>query len=124
MTSHHVHFLDLTASQFGLDLYDWVLSLEVAEHIPGRFEAVYLDNLWRHASQGVILSWARPKQKGHHHVNAKTPDEVISVMRSGGFAVDAEAGERLRKLAKLPWFRANLMVFRRLDAKSATLLDV
>jgi len=42
-----VQHMDLTVPQYGLPVYDWVLSLEVAEHIPAEFEAVYLDNLFR-----------------------------------------------------------------------------
>ena len=53
-------YLDLTLPQYGLPLYDWVISLEVAEHIPAESEAIYLDNIVRHAREGVVLSWAVP----------------------------------------------------------------
>ena len=55
-----VQYLDLTLPQYGLPLYDWVMSLEVAEHIPKEYESIYLDNIVRHAKEGVILSWAKP----------------------------------------------------------------
>jgi len=55
-----VSYLDLTLPQYGLPLYDWVISLEVAEHIPAESEAVFLDNIVRHAREGVVLSWAVP----------------------------------------------------------------
>jgi len=55
-----VSYLDLTLPQYGLPLYDWVISLEVAEHIPAESEAIYLDNIVRHAREGVVLSWAVP----------------------------------------------------------------
>ncbi|XP_045209094.2 uncharacterized protein LOC123561007 [Mercenaria mercenaria] len=32
-----VKYLDLTLPQYGLPLYDWVLSIEVAEHIPRKY---------------------------------------------------------------------------------------
>ena len=54
-----VQYLDLTLPQYGLPLYEWVISLEVAEHIPREFENIYLDNIVRHAKEGVILSWAK-----------------------------------------------------------------
>ncbi len=38
--------------------YDWVLSLEVGEHIPSEFEDSFLGNIDRHNRKGVILSWA------------------------------------------------------------------
>ena len=53
-------FLDLTLPQYGLPLYDWVMSLEVAEHIPQDYEAIFIDNIVRHAREGVVLSWAVP----------------------------------------------------------------
>jgi hypothetical protein len=40
-----VQFMDLTVPQYGIPLYDWVISLEVAEHIPSKYESIYLDNL-------------------------------------------------------------------------------
>ena len=55
-----VTYLDLTLPQYGLPLYDWVMSLEVAEHIPPKYEHIYIDNIVRHAKEGVILSWAKP----------------------------------------------------------------
>ena len=33
-----VSHLDLTIAAFGLPAFDWVISLEVAEHIPAQFE--------------------------------------------------------------------------------------
>lgn len=55
-----VKFLDLTAPQYGLAAYDWVISVEVGEHIPAKFQNIYLDNLVRHAREGIVLSWAVP----------------------------------------------------------------
>jgi hypothetical protein len=45
-----------------------IISLEVAEHIPEKYEAVYLDNIFRHAKEGIILSWAVPGQIGLSHI--------------------------------------------------------
>jgi tryptophanyl-tRNA synthetase len=41
--------MDLSIPQYGIRQYDWIISLEVAEHIPKKYEAVYLDNIFRHA---------------------------------------------------------------------------
>ena len=43
--------------------------MKVAEHIPKEFEHVYIDNLVRHAKEGIILSWSKVGQGGHSHVN-------------------------------------------------------
>ena len=61
---------DLSATlDFGTR-WDWILSLEVAEHIPHEFEAAFVGNLHRHNRQGIILSWGN--QAGHGHVNLKS----------------------------------------------------
>ena len=72
--------MDLTVPQYGLHLYDWVVSLEVAEHIDAKFEAIYLSNIVRHASEGVIISWAVPGQSGEQHINCKPFTYVLKVM--------------------------------------------
>jgi hypothetical protein len=60
-----------------LDLNDWIISLEVALHIPEKYEAVYLDNILRHATKRIILSWAVPGQGGISHINNK----LLSTLR-------------------------------------------
>lgn len=32
--------------------FDWVMSIEVGEHIPAKAEGVFMDNLARHACKG------------------------------------------------------------------------
>jgi 2-polyprenyl-3-methyl-5-hydroxy-6-metoxy-1,4-benzoquinol methylase len=32
-----------TIQQYGIRQYDWIISLEVAEHIPEKYEDVYLE---------------------------------------------------------------------------------
>jgi tryptophanyl-tRNA synthetase len=54
----------MTFETYSIGQYDWIISLEVAEHIPEKYEAVYLDNIFRHAKEGIILSWAVPGQIG------------------------------------------------------------
>eukprot|EP00439_Symbiodinium_sp_Y106_P068289 s2412_g11.t1 len=63
--------------------WDWVLSLEVAEHIPRQFEESFLDNLERHACSGMVLSWGN--QAGEGHVNLRTSEEVEDLMKQRGF---------------------------------------
>jgi hypothetical protein len=73
-----VKFLDLTIAVFGIKLYDWVMSLEVGEHIPKKYEQTFLDNIVRHASKGVVLSWAVPKQGGHGHINCQPLEYIVN----------------------------------------------
>ena len=57
-TNGRVKFLDLSVPIYHLNTYDWIVSVEVAEHIPKEFEHIFLDNLVRHAEIGIVLSWS------------------------------------------------------------------
>ena len=109
-----VQFLDLTLPQYGLPMYDWGLSLEVAEHIPRQFEKVFVDNIVRHAKEGVVMSWAKIGQGGYHHINNRDFEYVQRLMFDFGFSHDYVASEKLRKSASLPWLKENINVFRRI----------
>ena len=52
-----VKHLDLSKPVY-LSARDWVLSLEVGEHIPRQYQSVFVDNLHRHNTKGIVLSWA------------------------------------------------------------------
>ncbi|WAQ98048.1 hypothetical protein MAR_022421 [Mya arenaria] len=108
-----VQFLDLTLPQYGLPVYDWALSLEVAEHIPEQFERVFISNIVRHAREGVVLSWARPGQGGHSHVNNKPFEYVKSLMNEHEFFHDEQASQKLKTAASYDWFKHNTNVYRR-----------
>jgi len=41
----------------------WVLSLEVAEHIPRRFEASFVRNVDCANTRGAVISWSSITQK-------------------------------------------------------------
>ncbi|ROT85492.1 hypothetical protein C7M84_013179 [Penaeus vannamei] len=92
--------------------FDWVLSLEVGEHIPRAFEGVFMDNLVKHACTGIVLSWAVPGQDGHHHVNTRENEYIKASMAERGLVADEEAERKLRDTASLPWFKNTLMVFK------------
>ncbi|WAQ98047.1 hypothetical protein MAR_022420 [Mya arenaria] len=108
-----VQFLDLTLPQYGLPIYDWALSLEVAEHIPEQFESVFINNVVRHAREGVVLSWARPGQGGYSHINNKPFEYVKRLMNDLGFTLDKQASQKLQSAASFDWFKHNTNVFRR-----------
>lgn len=112
-TNKSVSFIDLTVPIYHLSKYDWVVSIEVAEHIPPQFESIYLDNLVRHANEGVILSWAHPGQTGHSHVNNRPAKYIKKEMKLRGFSYDGTITNRLRRSAYADWIKANVNVFRR-----------
>ncbi|XP_063589708.1 uncharacterized protein LOC134766710 [Penaeus indicus] len=92
--------------------FDWVMSIEVGEHISAKSEEVFLDNLVKHACKGVVLSWAVPGQGGHNHVNTRPNDYLKSKMADRGLVADDEAEKRIRGAVDTEWFKNTLMVFR------------
>ena len=64
--------LDLSYDQKFEKKYDWVMSLEVGEHIPEEYESVFINNLHQNNTFGIILSWAVIGQGGHGHVNCRS----------------------------------------------------
>jgi hypothetical protein len=111
--SFQVDFADLTLPQYWLPTYDWVIIVEVMEHIPPQFEDVALDNVARVAGSGVVLSWGTPGQRGFHHVNLQLPEYVDKVMKRRGFTRDVAWSLKLQHSAFLSWLKKNLLVFRR-----------
>jgi SAM-dependent methyltransferase len=94
-------------------LYDWVLCLEVGEHIPAAYQETLLDTICKHAKEGVVLSWAIPGQIGVGHVNCLDNRVIVRAMAERGFVLDPAKSAKLRTLAKLPWFPNTVMVFNR-----------
>lgn len=114
-TNGSVRYLDVSVPVYHLERYDWVLSLEVAEHIPKEFEATFVDNVKRHALEGIVLSWAMPNQPGHYHVNEQLNEYVIDLFTSDGqFVYDRKSTSFLRSKAGNWWYKDDLFVFTRL----------
>ena len=109
-----VKFLDLTLPQYGLPVYDWIISLEVAEHIPQQYERTFIDNIVRHTKEGVVLSWAVPGQGGYSHVNNKPFEYVAKLMESLGFKHNQSESQKLKQAASLGWLKSNTNVYRRI----------
>ena len=116
-----VQFMDLTVPQYGFPFYDWIISLEVAEHIPKKFETIYIDNLARHAKEGIILSWAVPGQAGLSHVNNRPLEYVVKVMGEQGFVLNLYASKLLQKASSIQWLQNNINVYLR---ENTTQLDI
>jgi hypothetical protein len=109
----YVKFMDLTVPQYVEKEYDWVMSLEVGEHIPKVYESIFIGNIVRHAKEGVLLSWGLPGQGGHHHVNGQTNEYLAGVMKALGWTYDKSATNDLAAVASLPHFQRTVMVYRR-----------
>ena len=124
VTNGSVTFLDLSAPQYGLKAYGWIVCIEVAEHIPREYEAIFLSNLVRHARIGIVLSWARPHQAGLSHVNNRPIEYVSEKMRVSGFTLDPQATQLLRTASTYDHLKRNVNVFVRLNRASFREEDV
>jgi hypothetical protein len=106
--------LDLSEDVQLATRFDWILSLEVGEHIPKEYEQAFINNLHRHNRRGVVLSWALEGQVGLGHVNGRDNGYVESQFRRLGYERDVAAEKRLRAAASVcSWFAETVMVFRR-----------
>ncbi|KXZ50102.1 hypothetical protein GPECTOR_18g78 [Gonium pectorale] len=115
-TGGAVHFLDLSVPTYLGRTFDWVMSLEVGEHVPRAHESIYINNLLRHASRGLVLSWAIPGQGGHHHVNERPNDYILGRVEElgrGSWVYNASASATLRGASSFSWFKNTIMVFDR-----------
>jgi|GEM_PF-251849 len=93
--------------------FDWVLCLEVGEHLPQKYEKTLIENLDKHNVKGIVLSWAIKGQTGFGHFNEQDNEYVKQMMADYGYENDLEAETNLRKNASLPWFQNTIMVFRK-----------
>lgn len=111
ITDGFVRHADLSV-KLDLSIHDWVLCLEVAEHIPSNFENMLVENILFHARKGIIISWATPGQGGQGHVNERSLEYVIDLFEKKGLSYDRSASISLRAKAYFGYFKSNILVFR------------
>jgi SAM-dependent methyltransferase len=93
--------------------YDWVMSLEVGEHLPKEFEDIFINNLCNNCKKGIILSWALKGQGGYGHFNEQNNDYIKNKFKNLGYENDLELENYLRDKSTLCWFKNTIMVFRK-----------
>jgi hypothetical protein len=94
--------------------YDFVLCLEVGEHIPKEREQVFIDNVVGATGKDLVMSWAVPGQySASGHVNNRPNEYIIEQMRNRGLKFQKKMTRRLRYYSFLSWFKNTVMVFRR-----------
>ncbi len=95
MTGGFVSFADMTLP-ITLPRADFVLSLEVGEHVPRAHEGMYLRNIHAHNACGVLISWASLNQGGSNHVNTHDAGYVRSIFEELGYVYDAVWSARMQ----------------------------
>lgn len=112
LTNHICGVLDLSVP-VQLEPFDWVMSLEVGEHLPQKFEDIFIQNLHNNNNHGIVLSWAIKGQGGHGHFNEQNTSYIKSKVCALGYVNDIESENNMRNMSLLPWFKNTIMVFRR-----------
>ncbi|MGL4348609.1 MAG: methyltransferase domain-containing protein [Chlamydiales bacterium] len=113
LTGGIANIIDLS-QPFDLDrCFDWVLCLEVGEHLPQCYESIFIENLDKHNTQGIVLSWAVKGQGGFGHFNEQNNDFIKNIMLNLGYSNDELSEKTLRENSSLPWFKNTIMVFRK-----------
>lgn len=95
VSDNFVGFFDLTIP-LSLPRADWLLSLEVGEHIPSRLEEKVIRNLHAHNCRGLILSWAYLGKPGVGHVNNHGSVYLVKLFDELGYTFDETATKHLR----------------------------
>ena len=113
---------DLSTPNVELATSDFVVSFEMAEHIPKQFETALLNNVGRIARRGVILSWSTIKG-GVGHANPKPVYEVQRLLCERGFHMHPAPTWELRNSSYYWYFRKNILVFERTPPVDAWVKD-
>ena len=115
LTNNTCDVLDLSKPiKFNIP-FSWVMSLEVGEHLPKKFEDIFINNLHTNNKNGIVLSWAVKGQGGCGHVNEQNNDYIKSKICKLGYINDIESENQLRKHSSLSWFKNTIMVFRKIE---------
>lgn len=102
---------DFSNDAICLGSYDWVLSLEVGEHIPRKYEEIFIQNLHKLNKKGAVVSWAVEGQSGLGHFNCRNNDYIKNKFTNMGYINKIQEEEALRASSTKPWFNNTIMVF-------------
>lgn len=115
LTNNLCQVLDLSMPQKFNEPFDWVMSLEVGEHLPKQFEDIFINNLHNNNKYGIVLSWAIKGQGGDGHFNEQNNDYIKLKICKLGYVNDIESENKLRNDSTLHWFKNTIMVFRKIS---------
>lgn len=91
---------------------DWVLCIEVGEHVPAHLEKQLFGNIARLCTKGAFVTWAVPGQRGLGHVNFRTPEYIAWHLAARGLPTDFTATAKARRTARGNW-RKKILVLRK-----------
>jgi len=92
--------------------FDWVMCLEVGEHVPKQFSGMLLSNIQRHARKGIVMSWSNDWE-GIGHVNCLPQEQFVALVeKTTGFVHDRAASEVVRGGCEIEYIGRTVAVFR------------
>lgn len=100
-----IMIIDLSLRRYVDIYYDFVLCIEVGEHIPKEKEQIFLDNVREFTSKNLIISWALLGQGGRFHVNERPQEYISEQLLKRGFIEHKEITKYLREKAQLKWLK-------------------
>ena len=92
------------------DTYDLVWCCEFVEHVEERYVDNFLQT-FKAARSYILLTHARPGEKGWHHVNCQFAEYWEEKLDQIGFAVDYLLTKYARRVARGAHFKAKGLVF-------------
>ena len=110
ITQGRVQFLDLTNSIPPM-LFDWVISLEVAEHIPPGSLPMYLRNLEKSCRLGLVISWAENELGIGHLSHMPLLESRALILRETQLSYDPQGSEYLRSQSEVEYIKRTVSVF-------------
>ena len=106
-------WVDLTRSDFGFPIHDFLFTLETAEHIPKLYESTFIENCDASNRHGIVVSWSNGI--GHGHVNCRNSYDIKDIFFELGYKCDSEGTMMISKEVTAPWVRerSSVYVFRK-----------
>ena len=112
MTNGLCKCLDIS-KKINIKTYDWVMALEVGEHIPKEYEDDFIYNLHTHNKKGIVVTWAVKGQGGIGHVNCQNNDYIKKIFANLGYSNDIKTETELRAVSQVQWFKNTIMIFKK-----------
>eukprot|EP00397_Hematodinium_sp_SG-2012_P018189 GEMP01018622.1.p1 GENE.GEMP01018622.1~~GEMP01018622.1.p1 ORF type:complete len:543 (+),score=122.54 GEMP01018622.1:81-1709(+) len=117
-TGSKVQFFDaqepVVNSPYASRQFDYILCLEVAEHIKPDKTHIFVRNLDLLGKRGLVLSWAQEEScgLGWGHVNCRNTEDVIFLMeKSTSYRVDLDITAHLRAKSQISWIAKTVLYF-------------
>lgn len=104
---------DLTEPLWIGRCFDFVLCLELGQHVSPDRSPILIENLDRHAKEGIILSWQQVESVDPPSINAVLNEEIEARFAALGYVTDDARRDNLREGASLACYRGSLMALSR-----------